>query len=107
MDELEKAATEGKIRSISGFSQKKEEAILKKIKIYRMGKDKFLIGEVYPLAKQIEKQLSELDSVRKVITVGSFLRMKETIRDIDYLVVSDEPNKVIDHLLICQKLKKF
>ncbi len=96
LDELEKAATEGKIRAISGFSQKKEETILKKIKNYRMGKDKFLIGDVYPLVKQIEKHLSELNGVSKSIAVGSFRRMKETIGDIDFLVVSNEPHKVIE-----------
>ncbi len=32
LDELEKAATEGAIRTITGFSQKKEDAILRKIK---------------------------------------------------------------------------
>ncbi len=67
----------------------------------------FLLGEVYPLVKQIEKQLSELDTVRKAITVGSFLRMKETIRDIDYLVVSDEPNKVIESFVNMPEVKEI
>jgi DNA polymerase (family X) len=107
LDELEKAATEGAIRTIVGFSQKKEDAILRKIKNYKNGKGKFLIGEVYPLVKQIEKQLSQLDTVRKAIAVGSFLRMKETIRDIDYLVVSDEPNKVIDSFVNMPEVKEI
>jgi DNA polymerase (family X) len=107
LDELEKAATEGAIRTIVGFSQKKEDVILRKIKNYKNGKGKFLIGEVYPLVKQIEKQLSELDTVRKAIAVGSFLRMKETIRDIDYLVVSDEPNKVIDSFVNMPEVKEI
>jgi DNA polymerase (family X) len=107
LDELEKAATDGKIRSISGFSQKKEETILKKIKLYRMGKDKFLIGDVYPLAKQIEKHLSELDGVTKSIAVGSFRRMKEAIGDIDYLVVSKEPQKVIEFFINMHEIKEI
>jgi DNA polymerase (family X) len=107
LDELEKAATEGAIRTIVGFSQKKEDAILRKIKNYKNGKGKFIIGEVYPLVKQIEKQLSQLDTVRKAIAVGSFLRMKETIRDIDYLVVSDEPNKVIDSFVNMPEVKEI
>ena len=107
LDELEKAATEGAIRIIAGFSQKKEDAILRKIKNYKNGTGRFLIGEVYPLVKQIEKQLSELDTVRKAIAVGSFLRMKETIRDIDYLVVSDEPNKVIDSFVNMPEVKEI
>ena len=107
LDELEKAAIEGKIRTISGFSQKKEEAILKKINRYRIGKDKFLIGEIYPLVKQIEKHLSDLDSVKKSIAVGSFRRMKETIEDIDYLAVSNEPQKVIESFVNMYEVKEI
>jgi DNA polymerase (family X) len=107
LDELEKAGTEGKIRTITGFSQKKEDTILKKIKNYKNGKGKFLIGEVYPLVKQIEKYLSELYTVRKVIAVGSFLRMKETIKDIDFLVVSDEPDKVIESFINMSEVKEI
>lgn len=107
LDELEKAGTEGKIRTITGFSQKKEDTILKKIKNYKNSKGKFLIGEVYPLVKQIEKYLSELYTVRKVIAVGSFLRMKETIKDIDFLVVSDEPDKVIESFINMSEVKEI
>lgn len=106
LDELEKAATEGKIRTITGFSQKKEDALIKKIKDYKNSKGKFLIGEVYPLVKQIEKHLTELNSVRKATAVGSFLRMKETIGDIDYLVVSNEPNKVIESFVNMPEVKE-
>jgi len=106
VNELEKAALDGKIRSISGFSQKKEEIILKKIKIYRLRKNKFLLGDVYPLAKQIESRLSELDFVKKAITVGSILRMKESISNIDYLVVSDLPQKVIESFINMPEVKE-
>ncbi len=91
LDDLYDAAINGKLRTIAGFSQKKEEAILKKIDLYRKSKGRILLGEVYPLVKQIEGYLSELDGVRKSMAVGSFRRMKETIGDIDFLVVSDVP----------------
>ena len=48
-----------------------------------------------------------MDRVRKAIAVGSFLRMKETIRDIDYLVVSDEPNKVIESFVNMPEVKEI
>jgi DNA polymerase (family 10) len=106
INELEKAAVERKIRAIPGFSQKKEENILKKIKIYRLGKAKFLLGDVYPLAKQIESRLSQLDFIEKSIIVGSILRMKESISNIDYLVVSDLPHKVIESFVNIPEVKE-
>jgi DNA polymerase (family X) len=106
LDDLQKAAAEGKIRTIGGFSQKKEETILKKINLYRESKNRFLLGEVYPLVKQIEKFLSELDGVKKAIAVGSFRRMKETIGDVDYLVVSNAPQKVIESFVHMSEVKE-
>ena len=106
LDDLYDAAINGKIRAIAGFSQKKEEAILKKIDLYRKSKGRFLLGEVYPLVKQIEGYLSELDGVRKSIAVGSFRRMKETIGDMDFLVVSDVPQKVIESFVNMPEVKE-
>jgi DNA polymerase (family X) len=106
LDDLQKAASGGKIRMIDGFSQKKEEAILKKINLYLESKNRFLLGEVYPLVRQIEKYLSELDGVKKAIAVGSFRRMKETIGDVDYLVVSNSPQKVIESFVHMPEVKE-
>ena len=96
---LEIAASEGRLRSIPGFSEKKEELILKKIQLFRRSKGRYLIGEVYPLVKQIEASLLELKGVKKAIAAGSFRRMKETIGDIDYLVVSNNTESVMDHFV--------
>jgi DNA polymerase (family 10) len=96
---LEKAASEGRLRNIQGFSQNKEETILKKIQIFKKGRDRHLIGEVYPIVKQIETHLSNVQGVKRVVAAGSFRRMKETVGDIDYVVVSDSPEKVMDYFV--------
>jgi DNA polymerase (family X) len=96
---LEKAASEGRLRNIPGFSQKKEELILKKIQLFRRSKGRYLIGEVYPLVKQIEADLLKFKGVKKTIAAGSFRRMRETIGDIDYLVASDDAENVIDYFV--------
>ena len=96
---LEKAASEGKIHNIPGFSEKKEKLILKKIQLFRTSKGRYLIGEVYPLVKQIEASLLKFKGVKKAIAAGSFRRMKETIGDIDYLVVSNNTESVMDHFV--------
>ena len=97
LSELEKAATEGRIHGPPGFSYKKEESILKKIQSVKKGRGRYLLGDIYPLVKQIEMRLSSLKGVREAISVGSFRRMKETVGDIDYLVLSDAPEIVMDY----------
>jgi len=97
LSELEKAAKEGKIHILPGFSYKKEESILRKTQSFKKGRGRYLLGDIYPLVKQIEVRLSNLRGVKKAIAVGSFRRMKETVGDIDYLVSSDTPEIVMDY----------
>lgn len=110
ISDLEKAALEGKIRSIPGFSQKKEELILKKIQFFRKSGGRRLIGEVYPLVRRIEERLSGNTGVKQAVAVGSFRRMKETIGDIDYLVsvISEKDgNNIIDYFVNMPEVKEI
>lgn len=97
LTDVERAAMEGKIRSVPGFSYKKEESILKKIQSFKKDSGRYLLGDVYPLVRQIEVRLSNIKGVKNAIAVGSFRRMKETLGDIDYLVVSDAPEVIMDY----------
>lgn len=109
ISDLEKAALEGKIRSVPGFSQKKEELILKKIQFFRKGGGRRLIGEVYPLVRRIEERLSGNTAVKQAVAVGSFRRMKETIGDIDYLVSvmsEKDGDNVIDYFIDMPEVKE-
>jgi DNA polymerase (family 10) len=69
---------------------------LKKIAFAKVGGGRRILGEVWPLAKQIEKRLQGLPGVKEAMAVGSMRRMKETVGDIDYLVLSPDPEKVMD-----------
>ncbi|HEX6646897.1 MAG TPA: DNA polymerase/3'-5' exonuclease PolX [Nitrososphaeraceae archaeon] len=109
ISDLEKAALEGKIRSVPGFSQKKEELILKKIQFFRKGGGRRLIGEVYPLVRRIEERLSGNIGVKQAVAVGSFRRMKETIGDIDFLVSimsEKDGDNVIDYFVNMPEVKE-
>jgi len=94
--DLEKAATEGKLKTLPGFTEKKEQDIFKQIEFFKRGKGRLIIGEVYPLVKQIEKRLQHVAGVKNAAAAGSIRRMKETIGDIDYLVAASDPEQVID-----------
>jgi DNA polymerase (family 10) len=93
---LEKAAAEGKLRKVAGFTEKKEQDIVKRVAFFKKDKGRRAIGEVYPLVKQIEARLLQIGGVKKAMAAGSFRRMKETIGDIDYIVAADDPEKVMN-----------
>jgi DNA polymerase (family 10) len=92
LGDLEKAASDGKLQGVAGFTPKRIKEMQARISYYRQGSRRRLLGEVYPLAKQIEKRLGGLPGVQEAITAGSVRRMKETVGDIDFLVCTPEHN---------------
>jgi DNA polymerase (family 10) len=96
LTDLEKAGSEGRLRTVPGFTEKKEQDVLKRIEFFKKGKSRHIIGEVYPLVKQIEKSLSQVAGVKNVIAAGSIRRIKETIGDIDYIVTANDPELVME-----------
>ncbi|MGB9167873.1 MAG: DNA polymerase/3'-5' exonuclease PolX [Nitrososphaeraceae archaeon] len=100
LEDLEHYAKYGELRKVKGFSIKKEASILKKIKALKnVNKKRYLLGDIYPIAKTIENLLQKCKDVKKVAITGSFRRMRETIGDIDFLVESDNPDHVIEYFI--------
>jgi DNA polymerase (family X) len=105
---LENAAAEGRLRAVPGFTEKKEQDIKKKIEFFRKGKGRRIIGEVYPLVKQIELRLLQAEGVHHAVAAGSVRRMKETVGDIDYLVVTaDDPEKVMEFFVSMPEVEEI
>ncbi len=96
LKDLEKAAKDHKIASLFGFGEKTEKNILEGIKFLKRSKGRFLLGDILPQAKGFYERLKNLEGVEKVDLAGSLRRMKETIGDVDFLVISKKPSKVMD-----------
>jgi len=96
VEELESAAKQGTIRALKGFREKTEENILQAIEIYRSAQERFLLGLVLPIAREIESRLNGLAAVARISLAGSIRRRKESVGDVDILVTSGEPSKVMD-----------
>jgi len=96
LKDLERAAREHKISPLFGFDVKTEKNILEGIKFLKRSKGKFLLGDILPIAEEIEKKLKSLKEVNQVSVCGSVRRKKETIGDVDFLVISKKPEKVMD-----------
>ena len=99
LKDLENSAQAGKIRKLAGFGAKTEENILKGIGFAKTSNERFPIGVVLPIAVEIEKRLQSLPYVKRAIVAGSIRRRKETIGDADFLVVSEQPRKVMDYFV--------
>ena len=94
--QLEKAAKEGKLRNIEGFGQRTEENILRSIEFLKKEHGRFILGFTMPVVRKILDGIRKVDGVEKAEFAGSIRRMQETVGDLDILVISKKPAKVMD-----------
>jgi len=94
--ELESAIKKGKLEDIKGFGKKKESNLLQAIELYKTSQERFLLGEILPIAKIIKSILEKSKFVINLEFAGSIRRRKETVGDIDLLVVSKQPLEVME-----------
>jgi len=106
LKDLEKAAETHKIASLFGFGEKTEKNILEGIAFLKRSKGRFLLGEILPKVKEILERLKSLEEVEQISTAGSVRRMKETIGDVDILVTTKNPKKVIDFFVSLPEIVK-
>ncbi len=96
LDDLEEVAKKGKIKDLEGMGEKTEKKILNNIAFARKSKGRLLLGYTLPLAEDLKQKIKNFKYVDKIKVAGSLRRMKETIGDIDILVVTQKPEKVMD-----------
>ena len=94
--DLQIAAKAGKIARLFGFGVITEKNIIEGIAFLKRSKGRFLLGEILPKAKEVYEKLKCLKEVERIDYCGSLRRMKETIGDVDFLVVSQKPQIVMD-----------
>jgi DNA polymerase (family 10) len=94
--DLKKAAEEHKIRDIPGFGEKSEALILKNISMVPVTGSRILLSTGLNEARKIASYLLSQKIISRCEIAGSTRRMKETVGDIDILVTSNQPEKIMD-----------
>lgn len=106
IEQLEKAALEQKIRGLPGFGEKIEKSILEGIRQFRETGTRMKLYDAEEIVNRIQNFLKSEKSVDKLIVAGSFRRKRETVRDIDILITTDFPLKIISLFLQFPEIDK-
>src|SRR3990167_772070 len=85
--DLERATKKDKIAKLPTFGIKSQANIKKGLELYKKGQERRLLGYVLPIAEEI----------KKIDIAGSVRRRKETIKDIDILVIGKNKEKIMDY----------
>jgi len=99
LDQLQKAAQDGLVRSLHGFGGKTERYILDQLKARTGGERRFQLAVATQYAEALIAYLSESPGVKQVVAAGSYRRAKETIGDLDILVTAVSNSPVMDRFV--------
>ena len=99
VEKLEELAKAHKLAGLPGIKAKTEENILKGIAVWKGGRERMPLGSALLLAEGILETLRTLQEVEQIAVAGSLRRMKETVKDIDILVTSAKPTRVMDRFV--------
>lgn len=92
---LEKAIRENRLTGTFGIKEKTIENLKRGIELVKKGRERMSLAYAEQIADEFITALSKLSHVKKISPAGSLRRRKETVRDIDILMVSQRPGKIM------------
>ncbi|WP_102691123.1 DNA polymerase/3'-5' exonuclease PolX [Rummeliibacillus pycnus] len=98
-DSLKKACEEGKVSTLSGFGKKTEEKILKELESFGKRAEFHPVWLLEEIVADIEEILHEIPEIEQSSVAGSFRRVKEQSKDVDFIIATSNPEAVKEALL--------
>ncbi len=106
-EQLKQACEEHRVQALAGFAKKSEEKILEALQEVNTGPERLPLAFVLPIAEQIEKYLAEIEEAERFSRAGSLRRMRETVKDLDFIISTNQPSVVKEKLLAIPQLKSI
>ena len=96
ISDLERAIKKNKLQGIFGIKEKTIENISKGIEVLKRGRERMTLSQAIQVADEFVSALKTLPEISRLSVAGSLRRKKETVHDIDILVISQKPQKIMD-----------
>ena len=93
LDDLRKAAEDGRLKDVPGFGAKAEENLLAAFAAGADGrpKDRMLLSKALPVGEELVEALREHPAAIRVELAGSARRLADTVKDLDIVAASTDP----------------
>lgn len=98
LEELRAACEQHKVQELKGFGEKTEQAILAGLEFASQAQVRMMWAEADVYAQSILQHLRRVGSIEQIEAAGSYRRGRETVGDLDFLVVSSHAAEVMDAL---------
>ncbi|MFC0301897.1 DNA polymerase/3'-5' exonuclease PolX [Virgibacillus soli] len=105
-ESLKEAIDSGKVEKLPRFGKKSVENM--RLALEEMGKqpDRLPISFMYTVAENVENYLQGIPEIIRFSIAGSSRRMRETLKDLDFIIATDEPQLVREALLKMERIKE-
>ncbi len=95
VEQLQRAAHDGRIRALPGFGEKTEQNISQALEAHASQARRFKLATAAQYAEALHAFLQGIPGVQQVSVAGSFRRMRETVGDLDILVTAAADSPVM------------
>jgi DNA polymerase (family 10) len=98
LEELREACISNRVQKLKGFGTKTEQTILAGLDHASSTQQRLTWAEADDFAQSLLAHLRSCPSIKELEPAGSYRRGRDTVADLDLLVVSSNPNEVMDRL---------
>ena len=105
LEQLARAARDGRIRKLPGFGEKTEQTILEAISAHVEKQARFKLAVAAQYAEPLKKYLEKIPGVSQVTLAGSYRRFRETVGDIDILVAATDAERIMNRFVAYDEVK--
>lgn len=98
LDELREACSSNRVQKLKGFGAKTEQTILAGLDLAGSTQQRLTWAEADSFAQSLLAHLRSCPSIKELEPAGSYRRGRDTVADLDLLVVSSNPAEVMDRL---------
>jgi DNA polymerase (family 10) len=96
LDELREACKSHRVSELKGFGAKTEATILQGIDLAAEADKRTYWAEADHVAQELRRHLAQCDDIEKLEIAGSYRRGRDTVGDLDLLVIAPDAQKTMD-----------
>jgi DNA polymerase (family 10) len=105
-EDLKRALDQGLLLKLPGFGEKKIENLRRGIDLWLASKQRIPLGIALPAAEEFLTDVRKIADVERADIAGSIRRRRETIGDIDILIISKESARALKQLSRLPSIKQ-
>lgn len=99
IEALKEACESHKVQKLPGFAAKTEVKILAELENFQAKPERSAVWLLEPIVEIINEKLSHITAIEKFSVAGSYRRVKEASKDIDFIIATEFPIEVREELL--------